>query len=296
MNTELQRIKPTGTQVFNGVEISYGVAPILSALSDISMRSNRPMWNLFLINIETLIRDRDKDVKNKKPEDVARAVLVDCSVMAQYIATYCRVTLPRYVKTTPIVCFYLPHYELIPAVYLREKFKKGTEERWCIRSEIEKILSKEKWNDNYENTEIIFCSVGSKDNWPHAELFKDLANFTDNIQYRSVLMISHAPSDFHLYRKFKDFRILESFTGNLKEPKEFGKKVFKDENIPFNKYTHLLLGDEWYLKSQLDTTGKKEFKKISESRRWKIKPEKDILADIASLIKIDSKLYTKPNI
>ena len=54
----LQPINPEQPNVFNGIEVSYGIAPILGAISDISKKRDRKVWNLYIINIETLIRDR----------------------------------------------------------------------------------------------------------------------------------------------------------------------------------------------------------------------------------------------
>ena len=54
----LQPINPEQPNVFNGIEVSYGIAPILGAISDISRKRDRKVWNLYIINIETLIRDR----------------------------------------------------------------------------------------------------------------------------------------------------------------------------------------------------------------------------------------------
>ena len=72
MAQTLQPINPEQPNVFNGIEVSYGIAPILGAISDISKSNDRKAWNLYIINIETLIRDR-RD-KTATPEQIARNV------------------------------------------------------------------------------------------------------------------------------------------------------------------------------------------------------------------------------
>lgn len=293
---ELQRIDPDTRQVFNGIEVSFGIAPILSTLSDLSRRPNRPAWTLYLINVETIIRDRkEKDVT---PEAMAKGVITDCTVLAQYIAAYCRYTLPAKLNLRPLICFYLPHYEQIPALYLRKKLPKGTEERWHIRGLVENILNKEGFPARFEETDVI-CSVPEHclgQQWPHKELLKDLVTTQDGIRYRKVLMVSHVPLDFHLYRTFADFSLLESFTGAIKQPKQFGKKVFGDDAIPFNKYTHLLLGDKWYLEPQIKGAAKKTLKEMALRQRWSLLPDKAIAEALVGARVAIPELFLKPTI
>ena len=40
----LQPINPDAPNVFNGIAVSYGVAPILGAISDMSRSSKRKTW------------------------------------------------------------------------------------------------------------------------------------------------------------------------------------------------------------------------------------------------------------
>lgn len=294
MAETLPRIQPDKPQVFRGVEVSFGIAPILSTLSDLSMRHNRPAWTLYLINVETLIRDRKEEKTDN--EKIARAVLLDCTVMAQYISAYCRLSLAPQMKQNPIVCFYLPHYEDLPKAYVRDKFPKGTEARWGVRDTIERIITSEGYQDHYDDTQVFFTVVGKGGKWPHKDLIRDLAKLKEGIQYRKVLMVSHVPLDFHLYRVFSDFSILESYTGAIKQQKQFGKKVFGDEVFPFNKYTHLLFGDKWYLKPLVKSSVRKMMKEKAAREHWSIIPDKGVLTSLVQMNAVHSDLYVKPDI
>lgn len=289
----LQKIAPDKPQVYNGIEVSYGIAPILSTLSNLSTRMNRPQWTLYLINVETIIRDRKDQRSNER--SVAEDVLRDCSVLAQYISAYSTHTLPPQMKTKPLVCFYLPHYEGIPKIHLRDKLPKGTEDRWEVRDEIEKLLKAEGYQDHYESTRVAYSIVGN-DGWAHKELLKELVGIHSDIRYRKTLMVSHVPLDFHLYRTFNDFNILESYTGTIKNPKLFGKKVFGDEAFPFNKYTHLLLGDKWYLKSLITPAAKKQLKERAIREHWSLMPDKEVLRSLIKANVALPDLYVKPEI
>jgi hypothetical protein len=277
----LQPINPDAPNVFNGITVSYGIAPILGAISDVSRSGNRKAWNLYIVNVETLIRDRRDNTATT--EQTARNVIVDCTVLAQYIATYNAIIQNTHTKMTPIICFYMGHYENIPTIYKREKYPKGTEERWEIRDRVGEIIATDGFIENFEGSDIIFSVEKEKHSWCHKTLLKSLGTRFDNIPFRTTLLISHVCSDFHLYRVFKDFTILESYTGRFKGPREFGKKVFDSDVVPFNKYTHLLLGDKWYVKCQVDNKIKKEVKKRAESGQWNLLPDKSVLEQILTI-------------
>ena len=294
MGNPLQRIEPDRPQVFQGVEVSYGIAPILSTFSDLSRHPRRPDWSLYLINVETIIRDRKSDTKSN--EDIAKAVLTDCMVLAQYIAAYNHLTIVRKSQQMPIICFYLPHYENLPKAYLRDKLPAGTTRRWEIRDEVEKLLAKDGYQDHFEETKVIFDIVGKTGGWPHRDLLKDLIKAQEGLRFSKVLMVSHVPLDFHLYRTFSDFTILESYTGALKQQKQFGKKVFGDEVWPFNKYLHLLLGDKWYIKQMVPADIKKKMKAAAASEHWSIIPDKSVLESLVKLSVSHADRFIKPDI
>lgn len=296
----LPKIDPETRSVYNGVEVSLGIAPILSALSYVSNQRLRPDWNLFLINVETIIRDRKE--KNSSIEQTAQGVLTDIGVLAQYISAYCRITRTSRSIGTPVVCFYFPHYENIPRAYLRSKLPKGTEERWKVRDAVMKLMTQHPLPEQIEETKIIAVDVGRSSGWPHKDLFRDLYETrfdkgpANSMKYRKVLMISHVPLDFTLYKQFAEFTILESYTGRFKHRKQFGKKVFNDENIPFNLYTYLLLGDKWYLGSPLNNVSKKQLKSRAASEHWNVLPETSVLTSIVKMGIIPSSWFVPASI
>lgn len=289
--------KVTSTTLYEGLEVSYGVAPILNTFTTLSAKTIRPKWNLFLINVETLIRNRDRDIQLSNKE-LAESVLNDMQVLAQYISSFNRNNTSYNHKRNYAIFFYLPHYDGIPEQYLRKSFPKGTEHRWEVRDEMEEMLQKQTVQNAIDNTRIYYVTVGSKKNhtWPHKDLLKDIMTNEENSQYSSVLMISHVPVDFHLYKYFKEFTILESYTGAMKQKKDLGKKVFHDNNIPFNKYTHLLLGDKWYLNALAPAKMKSQMKKEAISHHWNIIPDRGVLSSVMSFNTIDHRLFIDPDI
>lgn len=292
---ELEPIRPDRPTVWNGLEVSFGIAPILSTLANLANdnRRDRTAWTLYLINVQTLIRDRKDHDKQNDGRKIAQAILDDCSVLAQYIAAYSRLTVPPQLKQTALVCFYLPHYSTVPKQFMRDKPLSGVEDIWRIQDEVEKLLKEKGWVANYEGAEIVFCIPNPKAPWPHRGLLQDLLKYKDDLLYRKTLMISHIPSDMHLSEQFKDFSILESFTGKIKVPKEFGEKVFKDPNLPWNKYVHLLLGDSKLLKAQITAKQKRKLKEMAEQGHWNLLPDKQILKNIIELHWVPIETYIK---
>lgn len=300
---ELQAVNPSQAQVWEGLNVSYGIAPILNQLSEISKIRNKPIWTLFLINVETLVRNRKTYKKDERPPDfrtTAKEVLDDCIVLAQYLAAYARLTIPPQLKQKALICFYLPDYSKIPVKYLKDKLPAHTEWRWSVLKAIKEQLKKMKeqgWNIAYEEADVVFCAPSTdKTVWPHKGLVQDLSHAYSDVGYRKTLMISHVPSDFMLYKTFKDFTILESYTGKLKTIKDFGEKVFKDPNLPFNKYTLLLLGDNCYLQNQLDRKQKHTLKEVAAAKHWGLLPDKQVLEEIKNLNMVPIELLIKPDI
>lgn len=293
--TDLPKFGPGKPQEFNGMEVSYGVAAILNSIADLAYSQKKNYWTLYLVNVETLIRDRKNNEQDV--DKIARNVIIDCTVLAQYLAAYVKsMSTPR-MKVEATVCFYMNKYENIPTTYIKDKLPKGTEIRWKIRDRVYEIITKEGYISNYDDVTVTFSLSGLKKNtWPHRDFVKDLIRGISGVQFKKTLMISHVPLDFHLYKVFNDFTILESYTGKFKTHKDFGSKVFGDSNIPFNKYTHLLLGDKWYLKSLLDNKTKKSLIERATREHWALLPDRAVLQSLVDMHLPIQDLFIKPEI
>lgn len=279
---------------FNGMEVSYGIIPILNALSQLTTNRNAPAWDLYLFNVETLIRDR----KNNELDinSIARNVLIDINVITEYITSYVKFTQIEGNHEKPILCFYMNRYEDIPKEYLKEKLPKWTDVRWKVRDKIISLLNSFEAAPSSQDIHVLISSQSPKGGWPHKDLIKDLVHYYSGIQFRKTLIISHIPMDFHLYRTFNDFTLLESYTGNFKTVKQFGKKVFGNDIIPFNKYTHLIFGDKWYVKTQVDGKTKKAIMEKAEKEHWSILPDKAILKSLVDMHLPIQSLFITPEI
>lgn len=295
MGDGVKFLTPDQPQLYNGMVVSYGIIPILNALAGLSKSRNRIPWTLYLVNVETIIRDR-KTKEEVTNTQMIENVITDITVMAQYIASYNSMVLPRGSKIRAMVCFYMNKYENLPHEHIRDKLPKGTEDRWKIRNLVAEKLKSREFTASYEDTDILFFESNDKIGYPHKELAKELMNQYEGLQYRKTLMISHVPLDFHLYKVFDEFTLLESYTGAFKTKKDFGKKVFQLDSVPFNKYTHLLLGDKWYIKQLVDNKTKKLISDRAEKESWNVLPDKEILKSLISMNVASYAQFVRPDI
>jgi hypothetical protein len=265
---------------------NFGLNSILKSITDLSRTDYKNKRNLFLVNIETMVRNR----KMTSIAETAENVKQDCNLLVQYISNYTGKS-----QEKGIVCFYMNSYNAIPQLYRKDKLPKGTEERWAVAQQLFQLLS--SGYGTAENLDVLYMFGEGKTNlWPHKELLKELSNKYSGLSFKKTLMISHVPIDFHVHKYVGTFVILESFTGTFKTVKQLGKKVFSSEYVPFNKYTHLLLGDKWYLKSLVDHATKKKILKQAEEKNWAVLPDKYVLKELVDmhLKEIDS--IIQPNI
>ncbi len=93
---------------------------------------------------------------------------------------------------------------------------------------------------------------------------------------RKIYLISHSPIDFHICEKLKGVDILESYTGKTIDISELGQKVFKLDNVPFNQFTHVLMGDKEQYVSPMNRSDKKKFLALSVADRWNLKTKYQI--------------------
>ena len=274
------------------LENSYGLMPILNAFANLTRSNHLKFWDLYLINIETLIRDRKNNTSDITT--IARNILNDCNVLVKYIGEYARLFQRDHTKNKIIICFYMNKYEALPDLYIREKFPKGTEERWKIRDKVAKMIDDGPKSE--EGIDVVFSVQSNTKVWPHKEMVKDLIHNFQGVPFMKALMISHIPLDFHLYRTFSDFTILESYTGAFKTQKQFGKKVFGNENLPFNKYTHLLFGDKWYIKPLVEHKTRKLILDKAIKEHWTLLPDKAILKSLVDMHLPLQDLFINPEI
>lgn len=235
---------------------TYGTDQAVAALEEL-YTEKYPYDNL-VINFGTLIRnvtDTDTTITDAKKtiEEAFPRILND---LTQQISRSPYVRAPR-------IHVYLADYEsMIPAAVQRNR----TPYRDKLHQiELSYYREFERAKPSTMNkVEVQFHVLPRK-----APSYRSLGLLIRNsANTNAVYMISHCPIDYHLSRSYPNFKLVESYTGNVKVPKEFGEKVFKQTHVPFCVPTHVLLGDKENIKSLLSITDKRRIYTAADSERW----------------------------
>jgi len=250
---------------------SIGSNKVLSNLAIASTQPNPAVYDIYLINLYTVIRNNMSD---DVPVD---SVSSDISTITAYITEYIQ-SVPHSKNT--VIIFYLPTY-VVPAVYKREL---NTSNLKIV--EIAKEISKSQAKDNVEssvnNTKVYFTRLS-----PSLSVSQQLTNTIGRLtkfgRAAKVLLWSHVAIDLHLAKRYSNLSIIESYTGKTVGPREFGYKVFKSKFIPFNNYTHIAFGDSNHIKPVLQRDKRSKAFATAEARRWDLKTDIEILQELVSL-------------
>lgn len=258
------RIVPMNSISLINNTASYGTSPILNTLKELSAKGRfRPQWNLFLINVDTLIRNNYQ--KSLGIAAIEAGVKRDVEQLVLYINAYVSADRSS-VSSKPVVCLYLPHYEDIPATYRKPNLPGNYDLHIKLRNRLVKVLPKRSWDSQHIQIDVVYIDAPGP--WPHNTVISDLSKKYPDIYHRDTAIITHAYLDYHIAKAIPEITLLESFTGKTKVYKEFIKKVILHDEVPFNKYTHLLFGDKLFLKSQLQRGVKATVLRTAKSEKW----------------------------
>jgi hypothetical protein len=110
---------------------------------------------------------------------------------------------------------------------------------------------------------------------PYHTLFHHLQKHTD---HRDIVMLSHAPVDYHIYRRAAQFMVLESHTGNWRPASKLAEKIFGKEHpqVRFTPGTHCCLGDANIIPPGLSVKDKRRLYEMAEKDGWTSKSDKFI--------------------
>ena len=89
----------------------------------------------------------------------------------------------------------------------------------------------------------------------------------------SILMTTHINCDYHIALRYDNFRLVESFTGEVIRPKGFSVKAFGNEHVPFYPCTHAVLGDKELISPTWTRDEKKQLFREAEENNWKLRPQ-----------------------
>lgn len=246
-----------------------------------------PKWDLYLINIYTLVRNAyQKGIDQTLLEQL---VDKDADTFMLYIGAY-----TTYRQAVPsVVFFYAPDYSAVPKSIMRIHSGQQAE-----MDSMYEVLRKKMPPVPMELTQVVgtqkFLSRVGGSLLPYKDLASKVADIYQGRRKSGALgtvMISHCPLDFHMYKKISNIQLLESYTGTILSPSGFGQKLCKEVQVPFNTTTHRLFGDSVQLEPLLKGKDKTKLIEVAGEFTWYIKTETEILNDalfrFPSLSRID---------
>jgi hypothetical protein len=264
---------------------SMGMSKILESISISATFKDdrRKAFDVIMLNALTVARNcYDK----KLPDiEIVNNIKNDINTFMQYVQLYFMEQSELVEK--PSVIVYLSDYNL-PKVFLRE----STKQRDLVRRYATTVFGKACQNPPVVRQLGESCTLyqlkAGIGGLPHQTLGRLIASKCDvgviKQMQRRYLLVSHCPLDFHLQNFLKEkLYLLESYTGTMKSIQDFGMKVFKEEHVPFNQYTHLLLGDNVHIKPQIHRREKQLLLDTAKKNLWDKKPLAIVLNDIRRL-------------
>lgn len=261
-----------GTPIVGG---SIGSNVILYNMRNTASLIQSPRWDLYLINVYTLVRNLYQKGINQK--DIEIALDHEADLYMTYIHAY---TCFRQ-TTQSTVFFYAPNYDVVPTSMMREHTGNVAELNTLYKKIYNKLPDTLKELTEVRETRKFLCRVGNTI-FPHKDIVEKLKTiYSGHRYYGSIgtVMISHCPIDLHIYKSLPSIQLLDSYTGTVFNVSDFGQKLTKEVKVPFNTTTHRLFGDGLQLIPLVKGRDRKILVELAQTKNWAIKTESEIQRD-----------------
>ena len=276
---------------------SLGTQSLLDAIARFNPKQELYIWDTTIINIGTIIRNNLS--KEKTDDRIIKETLNDISSLITSIYHYMK---NNQVGDSPYIVLFIPDYrKLIPL--FRKKLSPNEERIEHILKKLSLEINDKKNGDiqMYYDMPVYFVLAGNDLSMPYRHVFDKINSINSNtksikrVMTRKYLLISNVALDYYLFRCFRNIKLFECFTGLIKEEKEVGQKVFKEDGIPFNLYTHILFGDTTRVKPLVSRSKKTEFIELAHRQKWNLKEDISIKSAIIMNDALLGNLLSKVN-
>lgn len=237
------------------IPISIGTALAIEAGCGIFPdRPEHPAPFIFVqqvwVNLRTLVRNLyaclDKDLKDTVlPADLWGAGLEEMQIIESAVA---QATHGR----TKVV-FYVSDYKRPERLFPGAIIKKAITPKQIFQQTVEESTLKLMLENNQQNHTVNFYE------------------FQIEGQHPPSLIITHMPVDLLCRYRFERLELLESHTGVIKTPAQWNTKLTNGKeltNIPFNRVTMQLFGDNGNLFAPLSITIRREVVRLAGIDQW----------------------------
>lgn len=270
---------------------SVGLNRILGLFKNFASVDKTPRWGIYLLNAYTITRNILSGVK-ERPKLPELLKLFDNEVTS--FVTYSDAYESGFHRKKPIiVALYFPDYSKIPDTWGRPLTGEKLTVFECYQ-EIKKQFPNKPTTISYSQISArVAVPVGGRSMFPYEDLTAWVRNIC--ITGESVLkwgdpvfLMTHCPTDLHIYRKVPWVQLVESYQGIIKLPKEFGSKLVPGSTtIPFNATTHRLFGDSVQVKPLVTGRNRTALIELAKTKNWMMRSSDSILSDAKSIKGID---------
>ncbi len=292
------RVKDYGSGV--SIEPSPAISSLFDTINKMSKDYRSPVWDYVLINVATLCRNNLSKTMGMK--DVITESGLDVGALKGVFNHYWQSN-PKTPNHTELIQ-YIPDYSRLPLLYRRPE-NQTTQQLQTISKYLKDFLIKEHPSGiNKESDNSTIMLAGSVRAYPYQDILRYIykSRETKNkiksflgLNTLRIAMLSHCALDWHMGFYVKEFHLLESFTGTVRGMSTLGEKLFKEPFIPFNKATHVLLGDSTHVKPLAQRKNKKLILDVAQKNRWYSKTEASIIDDICKTLAVPKFIITQAN-
>lgn len=252
-------------------KVSYGSLGILDMLARYANSPQNTKYNVLLVNVATLVRN----VLNQK---IDHTKIMDA---VSFEASQFRDFYDNYAVPGSILIFYLQSnvYNLAPP----KSSRTITQPRSDVMKYAKMVVLDEGIRPNSiknigSGTNIRCSGLHTIGSFVYKEL-QDIIRL--DVPVPNVMMVSHCPLDYFLFDHIKGV-VVDSHTGKIVKPADFGMKLFKDLNIPFNRTTLKLFGDKEFVSPLVRRT-------VLNGENLRLKTERELVHLATSKWKVDPK-------
>lgn len=210
-----------------------------------------------LINLSTLVRNRQRNSELPITQQVAREVLDD-------LVRWRDVFVNAFPEDGAMVVYYADYGSWIPPDY-RRNLTDVRREHFSILAMLRSPASRQIAEWQKTDRRIHFGWFATNPIIPYLQLAHAVSKLPTS---HSVVMFSHLPADYHLGQVHHRFTVLESFTGKLVARGELPEKLFKTSVLPFTPAVHALMGDNKLIKPGLGRKDRARLLETAAKERW----------------------------
>lgn len=255
---------------------SMGTAAVVKTITEMD-RASYPIDTVF-INYGTILRNCLSNVKVKEALDYDKAHNVETTKPTMVLISEFNSEIARLVETIAlklasnnvtkptIVGYHACYNKIVPPTYYRIPPKgKNTltqADNYLSASTIKEALGG-------INTPTTILSFMFADARPIRRHLETILNGINN--HHAVVMVTNHYMDCHIAKACAQYTLVRSFTGAAVSYKALSGIVFDNNTIPFNTYTHALLGDSEDIKSKLPAVVMRSIEETATTELWSIK-------------------------